>query len=358
MIVKNWMAAAVFAVCALAGETAQVQAEGAIAVKTVTAHFTDYSPYLVISGEVEARYQNDVAFRVTGRVSERYVDVGDHVTKGEVLARLEQKEKMAELESAKADVVSTTAVLTQAKLTLKRQKSLLDKGFSTRSDYDSAQEAYRVAQGNQKAAKANLSEAEQTLDDTVLRSEEDGVITARSVEVGQVVEAGGTIFSVARDGARDAVFKVHESLFATQPAAPDFSLSLISNPEVIALAHVREISPTIDSTTGTVRVKAAIDSPPQEMTLGAPIAGTAKFKPVHVAILPWSALMSKDGNPAVWVVDPATSKVHLQDVTLSRHETELLFVSDGLREGDEVVTAGVQYLFPGVQVIAENEGKD
>ncbi len=326
------------------------RAGGAIPVKTTTVHFVDYSPYLIVTGDVEARHQIDVAFRVSGRVSERLVEVGDHVTSGQLLARLEPKEKKADLEAAEASVTSKNAVLKQASLTMQRQKSLLDKGFTTRSDFDSAQESYRVAQETLKVAEANLSQAKQNLDDTNLRAEEDGVITARSVEVGQVVQPGTAVFSIARDGGRDAVFRVFEALFANKLAVPDFSLKLISDPSVTAEAHVREISPAIDEETGTVKLKATIKSPPPQMTLGAPISGTAKFAAETLATLPWTALSSINGNPAVWIVSPKDQTVRLQPVTIARHETGRFFVSKGLKDGDIVVTAGGQYLYAGVRV--------
>jgi RND family efflux transporter MFP subunit len=333
-------------------------AEGAVRVKTTTVRFEDHAASLVLTGEIEARHRTNVAFRVAGRVSERRVDVGDHVSNGQTLAVLEPKEQLADLEAAKASVASTTAALTQASLSLDRQKTLLAKGFTTQSNFDTAQEAYRVAQGRLRGAQAELSQAEQDLGDTILRAQEDGVITERFAEVGQVVQPGGTVFSIARDGARDAVFKVQEALFANRLAAPDFSLTLVSDPSVTAKARIREVSPTIDARTGTVRIKAAIAAPSPLMTLGAPVTGKARIVAEHAAVLPWSALISRDGNPAVWVVDPASYKVRLRRVTVSRHETGRVFVSGGVRDGEIVVSEGGQYLFADARVDVAGGGDE
>ncbi len=342
----------------LAGYTQCAMAESGrdlLIVKTSVVKFAQYMPELAVTGDVEARYHNDLAFRVSGRVSDRLVDIGDHVTKGQILAKLAPEEKQADLEAAQASVNSIKATLRQASLTLKRQKALLAKGFTTLSDHDTAQEAYRVAKGNLDAAEARLSEAEQSLDDTILRAEENGVITARQAEVGQVVQPGGTVFSIARDGSRDAVLKVFEAFLANRLASPEFRVHLVSDPEVKAVAHLRETSPTVDPATGTVKLKLSIDNPPASMTLGAPVTVVANLTAQRVAILPWSALASIDGKPAVWVVDPKTSKVDMRLIQIARHETERILISDGLEDGETVVTFGAQLLSPG-QVVAPREG--
>lgn len=310
----------------------------------------DYTPDLALVGEIDARYHNDIAFRVAGRMIERLVSVGDHVTKGQVLARLDPQQQQSDLDAARAAVASTSAILTNASLSLDRQKSLLSKGFTTRSDYNSAEQDYRVAKGNLEGAKARLADAKKTLDETILRADEDGVITDRVAEVGQVVQPGEKVFSLARDGERDAVFQVNEGLLSDGPPESGFSIWLVSDPDVKAVGRLREISPTIDPATGSVKVKLSIENPPPEMTLGAPISGAASFRQERTVILPWSALSSTDNKPAVWVVDPQTDTVSLRQVEVSRYENNRILLSGGLEDGEIVVTAGGQYLYPGLKV--------
>ncbi|SHL57820.1 RND family efflux transporter, MFP subunit [Roseibium suaedae] len=325
-------------------------AEPLAIVKAQKAVHVDYTPELVLVGEVDARYHNDIAFRVTGRVSERLVGVGDHVTKGQILARLDPQQQKADLDAARASVASSSAILTNASLSLDRQKALLSKGFTTRSDYDSAEQDFRVAQGNLDGAKARLADAEKTLDETILRADEDGVITERSAEVGQVVQPGEKVFAIARDGERDAVFQVFEGLLSDDLEGSDFSIWLQSDPDVKTVGHLREISPTIDPVTGSVKVKLSIQNPPAEMTLGAPVAGAARFRSERTVILPWSSLSSTDNEPAVWVVDTQSQAVSLRKVTVARYENNRILIEDGLEDGEIIVTAGGQYLYPGLKV--------
>ncbi|WP_246693731.1 HlyD family efflux transporter periplasmic adaptor subunit, partial [Mesorhizobium sp. M2E.F.Ca.ET.166.01.1.1] len=70
-----------------------------------------------------------------------------------------------------------------------------------------------------------------------------GVITARQVEAGQVVQAAQTVFTIAEDGDRDAVFNVHETLVARTPSGPAVTITLLSDPQIRAVGKVREISP-------------------------------------------------------------------------------------------------------------------
>ena len=98
-----------------------------------------------------------------------------------------------------------------ARATFERQKTLIASGFTTRTVYDQAQEGLRTAEGALEAAKAQLGTAKDALGYTELRAEAAGVITARNLEVGQVVQAAQPVFTLAQDGERDAVFDVYES---------------------------------------------------------------------------------------------------------------------------------------------------
>ncbi|MDK6792794.1 efflux RND transporter periplasmic adaptor subunit, partial [Escherichia coli] len=99
-----------------------------------------------------------------------------------------------------------------------RQQKLLPKGYTSQSEYDAAQASLRSNQSALKAAQAQLANANEQLSYTALVSEADGVVTERQAEVGQVVQATMPIFSLARDGERDAVFNVYESLLAGTPS--------------------------------------------------------------------------------------------------------------------------------------------
>ena len=315
-------------------------------VQAMTVELTDDAPMVTLTGEIQAQAQTDLAFRASGRISERNADVGSQVTADQVLAKIDPEEQQANVTSAEAAARAAEAQLRQASSTFKRQKTLFSRGYTTRRDYDQAEESFRTAQGSLDAAKAQLAVARDQLGQTVLRAGVAGVITTRNADVGQVVQAAQPVFVVAPDGPRDAVFNVHESLFIHEPVDQSVEVRLLSDPTVRANGKVREISPTIDPATGTVRVKIGIDQPPTGMTLGAAVSGEGRFKPRKAIVLPWIVMSSQEGKPAVWIVDPTSKAVSLRLIAVERYETGYIVVRNGLRPGEVVVTAGAQLLRP------------
>jgi RND family efflux transporter MFP subunit len=271
------------------------------------------------------------------------------------LARLDPQQQEATVTAAEAAVRAAEAVLREATSTYQRQKALLVQGFTTTRDHDRAEEAYRTAQATLETARAQLGTARDHLSDTVLRAGVPGVITARKAEVGQVVQAGQTVFSVAQDGPRDAVFNVYESIFTHTLADPAVALALVADPAVKAKGTVREVSPTVDPSNGTVRVKVGIEHPPAAMTLGASVVGEGRFQPHRLVVVPWSALSSDNGRPAVWTVDPKTRTVSLKPIVIESYDVGQIVIRAGLQPGEVVVTGGAQFLRPR-QVVAFAQG--
>jgi membrane fusion protein, multidrug efflux system len=305
---------------------------------------------LTLTGEVQARFRADLSFRVSGRVLERLVDVGTHFNDGDLLARLDPAEQQADFDAATAAVAAAEAQLRVAQATFDRQSNLLSIGFTTRVAYDQAQEQLRTAQSTLESAKAELGRAREALGDTELHARAAGVITARNLEVGQVVQAAQSVFTLAQDGERDAVFDVPESMFFDDVDHGRVSATLVSNSDVTATGYVREISPAVDPKSSTVRVKVAIQNPPAAMTLGSAIAGTAGMKPATEITVPWTALMAVGSKPAVWIVDPKKKTASLKPVTVGAYEAGSVLIKEGLEAGDRVVVNGGKLLSSGQPV--------
>jgi len=315
----------------------------------------DRQASVTLTGEVQARFRADLSFRVSGRVLARYVDVGDHVRAGEVLALLDPAEQQADVDAATAAVTAADSQLRVANATFERQKALIASGFTTRTVYDQAQEGLRTAEGVLEAAKAQLGTSKDALTYTALRAEAAGVITARNLEAGQVVQAAQPVFSLAQDGERDAVFDVYESIFFGDLDGSGVSLALVSDAGVTASGYVREVSPAIDAKSSTIRVKVAIRDPMATMTLGSAVAGTVKAKAQQQIALPWGALMAAGSKPAVWTVDPATKTVALKPVTIGGYEAREVLIKSGLEPGERVVIEGGKLLSVGQAVTDEGD---
>ncbi len=319
-------------------------------VKAVTTEIVDFAPAITLTGVVAAQVRTDLSFRISGKISERLANVGEPVVKGQVLARLDPEEQHAELVSAEAGVSSADAMVRQATAAFDRQKDLLGRGNTTRRDYDQAEAALRSAKAQLDQARSDLSLAQDQVSYTELRADADGIITGRQAEVGQVVAQAQPIYTLARDGPRDAVFNVHEWALANVATDKGLAISLVSDPAVTALGDVREISPAVNPSTETVTVKVALHDAPHTMTLGALVNGTGPMRVQKVVLVPWAALFEIDGRPAVWVIDPASKAVSLKPITITRYTKDHIAVSSGLESGEIVVSAGVQMLRPGQKV--------
>jgi len=310
---------------------------------------TDFAARVTLTGDVQARVQTDLSFRVGGKIISRSVDVGDHVKANQVLARLDPKDLQNNVDSAKAEVFAAQARVTQTAAAFVRQQKLLPKGYTSQSEYDAAEAALRSNQSALKAAQAQLANAKEQLSYTALVSEADGVITERQAEVGQVVQATQPIFGLARDGDRDAVFNVYESLLVAPPSDAGVIVSLLDDPKVQAQGFVREVTPTVSAQSGTVQVKVALRNVPPAMQLGSPVTATANAQGRPSIELPWSTLTKEVHAPAVWVVGEG-DKVELRKVQVTRYLTGKIVVAQGLKGGETVVVSGGQLLHPGMQV--------
>ena len=281
---------------------------------------------------------------------ERPVHVGDVLTTGQVVARLDPQIQQNALNVAQANLQSLQAVMTQTRLTFSRQQELLKDGWTTRANFDDAQQKLLTAQGQVDAAQAQMRIAEEQQGYTNLYADAAGAVTAVGAEPGEVVHAGQMIVQVARQGARDAVFDVPGQAIQSAPRNAPIEITLSDDPRVKAVGHVREVSPQADTATRTFRVKVAITDPPEAMRLGSTVVGRLKLSAPKGVEIPASALAEGNGSPSVWVVDPKSKTVSERSVEVGRYDPASVVISQGLSKGDVVVTAGVQTLRPGQKV--------
>ena len=314
-------------------------------VKVDAAASTQYQPIADISGQVQARVQTDLAFRISGKIIARNVDIGSHVRAGEVLMKLDNSQQQADVTIAEASLRAAQAQLKQKTLSFERYQTLFSSRDVSQQVFDQAQQDMITAQASLEAAEANLATAKDTLSYTALKADADGIITARNVEVGAVVSAAQAALTIAHDGPRDAVFDINEAFFLRGEPSRDVDVSSINDPSHKVTATIRETSPVIDPNTGTIRVKLTL---PKEATwpLGTSIVGNFRAPEETGMVLPWGAMSSEGGVPAVWVVDPKNRTVQLRTIKIALYRAGDFVVKDGLVAGDLVVTDGAKVLRP------------
>ena len=302
------------------------------------------------TAEIRSRYETDLSFQVGGKLVRRDVDAGSTVKNGQVLAQLDQTDQQLGVDAARGAVPAAQSDLDRSRSEEARYRDLLERGLTTRAQYQAQQTAVRSAEAKLSQATAELRLAQQRLGYTTLRATQDGVVTRVLVDVGTVVAAGQRAISVARPSELEAVFDVPESRIGEVRASSAVLINPVTGENAAWAGRVREISPSADPVTRTYQVRSSIVNPPATLRLGMTVSVTLpRVGGAPNVALPATALFQKDGKPAVWIVK-ADNTVELRAVTVERFDSELVHVAAGIRTGERVVTAGVHRLAPGDKV--------
>ncbi len=319
-------------------------------VRTVTVARQSVGESVLLTGHIQAAEEASMAFRIGGRMTERLVNIGDHVDKAQVIAKLDPQNEVNALRSTQTALAAASAALTQSRAAFERQRILLGQGHTTRAQFDLAEKALRTTEAQVDDADIQKTLAALRVSYTILQADAPGTVIARGAEPGEVVQPGQMIVQLARKGGRDAVFDVPAQVLRAAPTDPDITVRLTDDPSITATARVREVAPQADPVTRTFEVKAGLGDPPAKMLLGSTVTGTIKLDTQPVIEIPAAALTESNREPAVWVVDPKGQTVSIRRVELLRHDPGTVTISSGLEDGDIVVTAGVQALHPGQKV--------
>lgn len=302
------------------------------------------------AGEVRARHEPVLSFRIGGKLARRHAEVGDRVRKGQALAELDASDVGLQLESARAQLASAEADLALAKSELDRYQSLLDRQLVSRSLYDARVSAHQAALARVRQAKAQAAVSGNQAGYAVLTAPADGVIAQRLVEAGQVVAAGQAVYVLAEDGEREVAISLPEQVAADFAPGRPLAVELWSLPGQRFPGRIREVAPAADAQARTFAARVAFDAGEARVELGQSARAYARANGGASLVVPLSALAAREQAPAVWVVDPATGAVSLREVKIGPYgETEVPVLS-GLSEGEWVVAAGVHLLLEGQKV--------
>lgn len=305
---------------------------------------------LGFAGVVEPRFEAELGFQLLGRMIARDVDTGDLVTEGQRLAALDPISAELAVKIAESDLTSAEAQFANAIATEERLQTLLQDKTATEADFEAAQQARESAQAARDSAEANLAKAREQLSYTVLKANFGGVVTAVSAEVGQTVSAGAAVVTIARPDVREAVVDFPESSKAMVRKGAIFDVALQIDPTISVKGTVREVAPDADAATRTWRARITLDNPPQNFRIGSTITAIAPAAQSNAIRLPASAILDRDDNTLVWVVDTKAGTVATQPVKLVERQPDFALVAEGIAAGARVVTAGVHSLKEGQHV--------
>lgn len=308
------------------------------------------------TGIVHARTESNLGFRVAGKIAERLVNAGDAVKKDQPLLKLDPVDYQLALEAARSAVEAARAADTQARLEYDRVRVLVEKRAESQDALERATAAADSGAARLRSAKAQADQIENQASYTTLRADSDGIVMTTLAEPGQVVSAGQPVVTLAKDGLREAAVDIPESSLE-QIREHAATAQLYLDQSVTVPAILREISGTADPLSRTYQARYVLQGDPTRFPLGATV--TVRVAPSEEAAqptteIPLGSLIDRGDGAAVWVVDPATSILRRQAVAIARLGAETATISQGLQQGDLVVSLGAQLLNAGEVVRMEN----
>ena len=328
------------------------------AVKVMTVGATASTSELEFSGDVRARVESSLGFRVGGKLLSRAAEIGQRVQAGQLLAQLDPQDYRLAAEASTAQLVAAQTNRDLAAADLKRYQDLRAQGFISAAELQRREATFAAAQAQWQQAQAQNSVQGNQSSYTRLVADGAGVITALDANAGQVVAAGQPVVRLALDGPRDVVFAVPEDKLALFKTGQTVAVRLWGRDKTLQ-AHIRDVAASADAVTRTFLVKAAL---PQgaDAVLGATVTVVKPATSSTAAAtlkLPSSALRLDGNTTAVWVLDPASMTVKSQAIDVKTADGNDAVVSSGLSAGDQVVMSGVHVLTAGQKVSIFGAGK-
>ncbi|HEX7985951.1 MAG TPA: efflux RND transporter periplasmic adaptor subunit [Duganella sp.] len=318
-------------------------------VRAIVLSSSDVDVNAEFSGEVRARVESRLGFRVAGKIVSRKVDVGALVKKGQVLMQLDPQDLQLSQAQALAALRSAETSRDLAKAELKRYQELRSKNFVSQAVLDEKESTFKSAQSNVDASQAAYRGQSNQAGYAALVADVDGVVTLVSAEVGQVVQPGTEVVRVAKSGEKEIVIGLPEDKVDTLRKIADVQVRLWADPSKSVAGKIREISPVADPATRTYTAKVTIPDSLEEAKLGmtAVVQFASKTATPQIKV-PLTALFNEKSVTSVWVVEGGVVK--LVPVTIAGVAGNDLVLGSGVKPGQTVVTAGVNLLKPGQKV--------
>lgn len=336
---------------------AEVVAEPSLRpVKVIEVEAPSNARELRYSGTVKARSEAAAGFRVAGKIIERLVDIGDRVSPGDVLARLDVTDYQLQMRSAEASLAAAERQLETAEFALKRADALYRQQVTTKAQLEQAQLSYNQALATRDSQRSSLEQARNQVAYGELKADKPGIVTSIGADAGQVVAAGSPVVTVAADGEKEVLIAVPENeIFAFSPGK-NVEVGFWSKDGLSLGGKVREVAGSADATSRTFAVRISLPDNPQILLgMTARVTATAPSDK-NLFELPLSALTrDQTQRTIVWTVDRLAATVHARPVTIDTFSETGVQVSAGINPGDLVVVAGTQFMSEDMKVRLADE---
>jgi len=351
LIIAGVMAIGIFA-AGCGQEEAVVEEEFIRPVRTIVVGSVRGGLERTFSGTVRSGKEASLAFRVSGKVEEIMVDVGDKVEKGQVLARLDNHDYELSVKNTESNLASARAASKNSESSYQRQKSLYENGNISKSQLDQYEAQRNSDLSQMEALAAQLDQVRNQLSYTSLKAPFNGYISAKNIEAFESVAAGQSVFTLVDPGELKVAVGIPESLIIQVKEGAEVTITVESLPEKEFAGIISEVGVALDTNTGTYPATARIIDPPPGILPGmtAEVTFTFAFTGGEGFIVPTSALLEdiQTGNRYLWIFSEGT--VTKRSVKTGQLVADGIEIISGLANGEVVVTAGVHHLEEGQKV--------
>lgn len=327
-----------------------------VAVETALPQRITLQPELIFSGSLDPEWQAEVAPKVDGRVEKVFVKEGDKVTKGQVLATLEQVDTDAEVLKARGEYIEAKTNLRKASRDLERYEKLFQAGAVSEQTVDDYRFAKENAEAQLDAALGNLRGKESSLSGTNIVAPADGIVAKRYFQEGYYAKAGTPLFAIADISTLKTVINIPEGQIAGVAVGNKANIVLhaFNNREIIG--EITSIAPVADLPAHTFSTEVSVENPEG---LRAGVFATVKLVAEprdNVLTIPVHAIVMRDDQKTVYVVD-AENKVSRRVLAIGYTNEEVAEVTGGLTDKEVIVTRGQNKLREGSVIKVDKAGK-
>jgi membrane fusion protein, multidrug efflux system len=302
---------------------------------------------LRLTGELSSNERTDLAANAAGRVIKTFVERGDHVAQGAILAQLDTRSAALSRAEAEANMTSATEQLKNARVDCQRYVSLLAKGAITQQEYDKQSTSCQTQAASEEAARVRAAEASQTLTDSSIRAPFGGLIAERFVHVGDYVHADTRVVTLLVDDPLRLELTVPEANVGSMHPGLAVSFETVGYPGRVFTAVVKYMGGEIREATRDLVVEAITSNSDHALLPGMFVTAELPVGEVTSPVVPARALVHHDENDSVFVVVDG----HLVErvVQLGPKVKDLVAVADGVKKGEQVVVSPPADAVDGVQ---------
>ena len=285
------------------------------------------------TGTIRAVNQSSIQAQVTATATQVNAKIGQSVTQGQVLVRLNNQDNAARLAQSQANLAATKAQANQAKLMMQRKQRLLNQGFISKVEFEQSQVDYQAQLENVNAQQSNVDIARKADQDGIITSPINGVITKRQVEPGQTVAVGTTLFEIIDPNHLEIQAQLPSDMQAALKIGQKIEYTLQGNPNKLT-ATLSRISPLADPTSRQIEFFAQPNESITSLSIGSFLEGSILgTQAISGQIIPLDTVHDLPNKPYVWLI--RENKIVRQNVTVleQRYNTNIAVVQ-GLKNTD------------------------